>query len=143
MCKTPLLALAVPLALAACGGDQSAAETAVRAALRDPDSAKFGAFHYNSDTQRACLTVNAKNAMGGYTGDRQAHVVRTDAEWHFEDEKEETHEECRTGWSAQTDDLSAVADRVRGGRTSSVVTNIDDPNFNISAYTAARARGEF
>jgi hypothetical protein len=49
--------------------------------LKDPDSARFGEFYFNTDTKKGCLVVNAKNSMGGYTGDRVASVKRSDAGW--------------------------------------------------------------
>ncbi len=75
----PFLCLA--LALAACDRNKSGAEDAVRNALKDPDSAKFGDFYFNPKNGRGCLTVNAKNSMGGYTGNQQAYVKKTDAGW--------------------------------------------------------------
>lgn len=83
MLKTTLraaLALAAITSLAACS-NKRAAEAVVREALKDPDSAKFGEFYYNADTKKGCLAVNARNAMGGYTGDQQAYVERTDKGW--------------------------------------------------------------
>lgn len=67
------LALACIATLAGCSG-RSGAEAAVRDSLKDPDSAKFGDFYYNAKTKKGCLTVNARNSMGGYTGDQQAYV---------------------------------------------------------------------
>lgn len=63
------------LLLVACGGDEAAAKKAVLGSLKDPDSAKFGQFSL-AGTKGACLTVNAKNSMGGYTGDQQAYLLR-------------------------------------------------------------------
>lgn len=93
-----LCALVLPLAIAACSG-RSGAEDAVRQNLKDPDSAKFGAFYYNSATGRACLTTNAKNAMGGYTGDSQVHLTKDKAGWQYVSDNEETHEECRSQYA--------------------------------------------
>jgi len=73
--------LIASLTLAGCGGLQKGAEEAVRANLRDPESARFGNFYFNEKTKKGCLTVNAKNSMGGYTGDQQAHVQKTDEGW--------------------------------------------------------------
>lgn len=67
--------------LSACDRNRSGAEDAVRGALIDPDSAKFGEFYFNEKTQRGCLAVNAKNSMGGYTGEQQAYVEKTDDGW--------------------------------------------------------------
>ena len=75
------ISLALALALTGCGGFQKGAEDAVRKSLKDPDSAQFGNFYFNKKTQKGCLTVNAKNSMGGYTGDQQAYVRHTDAGW--------------------------------------------------------------
>jgi len=63
------------LLLVACGGDEAAAKKAVLGHLKDPDSAKFGKFSL-AGTKGACLTVNAKNSMGGYTGDQQAFLLK-------------------------------------------------------------------
>ncbi len=93
--KSKLCALAIPLALAACSGMKGGAETAVRESLKDPDSAKFGAFDYDDKTKRGCLTVNARNSMGGYTGDQQASVERTDSGWEVISIAEITPEQCR------------------------------------------------
>ncbi|EQB17813.1 hypothetical protein [Novosphingobium lindaniclasticum] len=76
-----LALLATLTLLSACNSNRSAAEDAVRESLKDPDSAKFGDFSFNEKTQKGCLTVNAKNEMGGYTGDQQAHVMKTEEGW--------------------------------------------------------------
>lgn len=72
---------AICLALPGCDRNKSGAEDAVLANLKDPDSAKFGDFYYNSETKKGCLTVNSKNSLGGYTGDQQAYVENTDDGW--------------------------------------------------------------
>lgn len=46
---------------------RKAAENAVRAVLKDPQSAQFGSFE-RGRFGALCGTVNAKNAMGGYVG---------------------------------------------------------------------------
>lgn len=72
---------AATLTLTACDRNRSAAEDSVRQSLKDPSSAQFGDFYYNEKTKRGCLTVNAKNSMGGYTGDQQAYVEPSDNGW--------------------------------------------------------------
>ncbi len=94
MNKKKLIALAIPLALAACSG-RSGAEKAVRESLTDPESAKFGEFYFNGKTGRACLTVNAKNSFGGYVGDKQARLRKDTEGWHYEYSFGDTSEECR------------------------------------------------
>lgn len=66
--------------LSACGGVESEAKKAVLKELKDPDSAKFGNFVQIGDSY-ACLTVNAKNSLGGYTGDQQALLEKSDGKW--------------------------------------------------------------
>lgn len=62
-------------ALALTGGcsEQRAVEDAVKEFLNDPESAKFGEITIveNADGKEACATTNAKNRMGGYTGNKQ------------------------------------------------------------------------
>lgn len=53
------------LALTGCG-EQSAIEDAIRANLRDPDSAKFRNLVVSQKKATACIEWNAKNAFGGY-----------------------------------------------------------------------------
>lgn len=77
--------------LAACG-NESAAKKAVRSNLKDPDSAKFGDFSKYGDM--ACLTVNARNSMGGYVGDREARLKKTDGVWNVLEIAEISHERC-------------------------------------------------
>ena len=76
-----LLAIACITPLTACNRAKGGAEAAVRETLKDPDSAKFGDFYYNEKTKKGCLTVNARNSMGGYIGDQQAYVERSDDGW--------------------------------------------------------------
>lgn len=86
--------------------DEEVAKALVRKSLKDPDSAKFGKFTIAiSSTPKQekdqgkpmrfiCLTVNARNAFGGYTGDQQAYVVRLDEHWKVLKIENESHEEC-------------------------------------------------
>lgn len=58
------------LLLEACG-DESDIQNAVRARLKDPDSAKFGTYQTFKSAKGetfACIEINAKNSMGGYSG---------------------------------------------------------------------------
>jgi hypothetical protein len=69
---------ALGLCVAACNGTKRSVEAAVRANLNDPDSAKFGDFYYNGKTRRACIIVNSRNEMGGYTGERVVELTNDD-----------------------------------------------------------------
>ena len=74
------IAVCISLALVACGGAESEAKKAVLERLKDPDSAKFGKFT-NIKDKAACLTVNARNSLGGYTGDQQAMLLKVEKGW--------------------------------------------------------------
>lgn len=81
-----LVVLAGCLALTACNSAKRGAEDEVRKTLKDPESAKFGDFYFNKKTKKACLNVNAKNSMGGYTGEKTALLNRDDKGWNYETE---------------------------------------------------------
>lgn len=72
----------------------------VRANLKDPDSAKFGQFTSRTENaagvseNAACLTVNARNSLGGYTGDQQALLLKEKGIWRLVSISMETHENC-------------------------------------------------
>lgn len=94
MLKTTLCLCGFGLIVAACGSAESSAESAVRQSLKDPDSAKFGKYTKVTDV-RACLTVNAKNSMGGYTGDQVAYLVIREGKWYVAViDAEFDHEHC-------------------------------------------------
>ena len=84
--------------LSACGflgGEEGQAKKAVRAVLKDPDSAKFGAFT-KFDQNEACLTVNAKNSLGGYTGDQMIYLKKDhDGKWTVASSGELGHGLCQ------------------------------------------------
>ena len=90
-----LIISAVCLALPGCDSTRSGAEAAVLENLKDPDSAQFGEFYYNPDTGRGCLSVNAKNSLGGYTGDQQAYVRNTADGWENVDIVDKSQDFCR------------------------------------------------
>lgn len=86
-------AIAACLLLTACGGAESDARKAVLGRLKDPDSAKFGKFTQVNE-KSACLTVNARNSMGGYTGDQQASLIKQENAWIVLVIYELSHEMC-------------------------------------------------
>lgn len=89
--KKILLFVFLSLFLSACN-DESDAKKAVLGSLKDPDSAKFGKF--TQVNEFACLTVNARNSMGGYTGDQQATLNQIDKEWIVARIEETSHDSC-------------------------------------------------
>lgn len=78
--------------LTACS--DGAVKDAVREGLIDPESARFGEISYSDKGERACVEVNAKNRMGGYTGDKQMVVAKFEGEWTPIDDIELSHETC-------------------------------------------------
>lgn len=81
--------------LAACDRNRSGAEDAVRDILKDPESARFGEFYFNSSTNKGCLTVNARNSMGGYTGNQTAYVENGESGWRALFISQLTVQDCR------------------------------------------------
>lgn len=77
-----MLVVIMALVLASCTGVEAQVQDQVRRALKDPESARF---EYVTVTevngQRvACGLVNAKNSMGGYTGNRPF-MIKGDQLW--------------------------------------------------------------
>jgi hypothetical protein len=90
-----LTVFAVALLCTNCANAREAstgAKKAVRDSLKDPYSARFGAFTQIGD--EACITVNAKNVYGGYVGDRQVSLYLSDGKWVVANFLELTHKEC-------------------------------------------------
>lgn len=86
--KRKTLCLALLFLMTGCG-KPSEVKKVVLQNLKDPDSVKWGQeFSY---MHFACVVVNAKNSLGGYTGDRSAWLVTYDnpegsnAKWHLEE----------------------------------------------------------
>ena len=69
---------------------KSQVENAVRARLKDPESARFGDFYLNWKTGKGCLVVNAKNSMGGYTGDQVAYIEKSEGQFEAVDIKDDS-----------------------------------------------------
>lgn len=67
------------VSMSGCGEDRKI-QDAVRANLIDPDSAKFGKLTLVNE-KRACMTVNSKNTMGGYTGNQEAFMMKSEKKW--------------------------------------------------------------
>ena len=93
-----VFAIGCGLIVAACG-QESAAHKAVLSRLKDPDSAKFGEFTTvkgGSGGSFSCLTVNSKNSMGGYVGDKQAILMWLSDGWDVIGIHDVSHEQCLT-----------------------------------------------
>lgn len=91
--KNILLKIVVILLLTACGGVESEAKKAVLDSLKDPGSAKFGKFTQINE-KSACFTVNARNSMGGYTGDQQAQLMKFENTWVVMGIEKLSHDMC-------------------------------------------------
>ena len=97
-----VVSLALLVSLAACNSNERTAKEYVRQSAKDPDSVKFGDFYFNSELNRACITVNAKNSMGGYTGNQQVALLKDEQGWGWISTNEETQETCRKTWADNT-----------------------------------------
>lgn len=60
--------------------DELAARKAAAAILIDPESARFGQFTKVSSVE-ACLTVNARNTLGGYSGNQEMALLKGPRGW--------------------------------------------------------------
>lgn len=90
-----LAIVAAVTTLAGCTSNQRGAEEEVRRNLKDPGSAQFGDFYYNPTTKKACLMVNAKNSMGGYSGYSAIVLRRTDEGWQYVSDNEIDFQSCK------------------------------------------------
>lgn len=72
--KVALFTLVMTAGITGCdsGVFDNSIEKAVRAELKDPDSAQFK--EQIILKTRACISVNSKNSFGGYTGPQTAHL---------------------------------------------------------------------
>lgn len=93
MKNTLVLIVVIASLLNACGGIESDAKKAVINRLKDPDSAKFGKLT-QIDENNACLSVNARNSMGGYTGYQQASLKKESGQWIVVDIEDISHGLC-------------------------------------------------
>ncbi len=75
-----IFAILCMFALVGCGEDSKLRE-AVRARLKDPDSANFKDAVVSSNGLRSCIPWNAKNEMGGYSGWKVAELKKKNLEW--------------------------------------------------------------
>lgn len=97
------LVLACVTSLSACNSYRASAEETVRETLKDPESARFGEFYYNDKTKRACLGVNAKNSMGGYTGEKSVMLERDGDRWVATHELEVDFDSCKGSYADSTE----------------------------------------
>lgn len=78
--KRRLLFLLVILGLVSCG-ENSKIEDAIRANLKDPESAQFKNMIISKSNIFACVEWNAKNSMGGYGEWSTARLQKNQAGW--------------------------------------------------------------
>ena len=90
----------IAVSMSGCGENYKIKE-ALRASLIDPDSAKFGKLSV-VNKNKACMTVNSKNSMGGYVGDQQAFMLKSENTWQLINITNlMNHEECIEFFSKQ------------------------------------------
>ena len=91
-----IAAAAFGLLLTACDSPnktETEVKNAVLEGLKDPESAKFGAFKLVG-SEGACLVVNARNSFGGYGGDKQALVMKLQGQWVLVSTESVSQEQC-------------------------------------------------
>jgi hypothetical protein len=85
-----------PASLSALSSEQQAQfASTIRAVLKDPDSARFGDMVIVDNGYGACVEVNSKNSMGGYSGFQQAVLVHSETfGWSVATIKDSTRDIC-------------------------------------------------
>jgi hypothetical protein len=78
---------------------KGSAETAIKSILKDPESATFSSVTYNSSYDCVCGYVNAKNALGGYTGKTRFMVVNQNAVMEEQAQSEQEHKQFNEAWT--------------------------------------------
>jgi len=82
MKKSLILSIMIlALTLSGCENDKNEVIKVVDNLLIDPDSAKYKDFISNKDNTLSCITVNAKNRLGGYTGYTIVELKKFDKKW--------------------------------------------------------------
>jgi len=72
---------------------EESVKEAVLKRVKDPESTRFGEITI-IDGKLACATVNSKNSFGGYVGDKQLALKKSDGEWSLETFDSYSHSEC-------------------------------------------------
>jgi hypothetical protein len=118
------------------------AQKAVLHRLKDPDSAKFGSFTLIDDSN-ACLSVNARNSYGGYTGQQEAWLTKLGGEWQVLDIKEDKNYATCVGIMRKISEKKAanVLKRQGAGHTGKVlrVHKVRDSSYT---YAEVESNGE-
>lgn len=78
--KSAWFSMLTALFLSGCS-QQSAVEEVVQNHLKDPASAIFKDYVVSDGNQYACISWNAKNGFGGYTGWEVAFLKKVDGAW--------------------------------------------------------------
>lgn len=117
------------LILAACGAE-SDVKKAVIATLIDPDSVKFGETTLIGE-DAACITVNAKNTMGGYTGNKELYLRKMNNAWIVGNTSDVSHEDCVEAAK------KVLADEKKDDKEHSRQSSKDEPKIlKLGTYTA-------
>lgn len=71
--------------------EQASVKEAVQYHLKEPSSAEFKDYVASDGNQYACISWNARNSFGGYTGWEVAYLEKMGGEWRVRSMK---HEPC-------------------------------------------------
>ena len=110
MIKTLIYSIIIAACLASCAEGENNKENiqvknqeknevknAVINSLKEPESARFGEITVMDD--RACVTINAKNIMGGYSGNKQMLMAKMNQQWLSIETGDISHDFCVQNWT--------------------------------------------
>lgn len=98
MKKNLIIFLVSQLFIGVCyASSEEAIKEAVLKRMKDPESTRFGEITIIEE-KLACATVNSKNSLGGYVGDKQLALKKNNEEWSLETFDSYSHSECVREW---------------------------------------------
>jgi hypothetical protein len=107
--KNRVLCSVLMVMLAGCG-DSGEIKGAVKAQLKDPESAHFSGLVISKGGSLACIEYNAKNGYGGYGDSSLAELQKVDSKWAVLTMEQKAVRCTEEGLQAQEDGAKAEAD---------------------------------
>lgn len=108
--KSACLVMLAALLMSGCS-EQSSVEVAVQYHLKDPSSAEFRDYVASDGNKYACISWNAKNGFGGYTGWEVAFLEKSGDEWRVQSMK---HEPCSQEDLNSTEEIDKIVEQITG-----------------------------
>lgn len=91
--------------------EQSSVEKAVQYHLKDPSSAEFRDYIASDGNKYACISWNARNGFGGYTGWEVAYLEKNGDEWGVRSMR---HEPCSQEDLNSTEETDRIVEQITG-----------------------------